>query len=564
MFDCTQKHEFKQSDAKPTSEVKFHTHHDIIDDLKSGLGKEFLFEEHYFNHVKSNLAVIFPGEDILNPHDSRHFIVAPRKQEKIRQVESKWQDKQLQGKIFNLLTNDTVYAVMIPIDDQKDALFKNHELFPYFTCDSMITAKLGVERCRRKFMKDRLNTIEILQENGLKNTINTSTKRLPQSKLRAILVHLHLNDDFDVVVLKDKHIEKSNLFIWFLIDFGGRDPILKEYCLVTNCYMWLTFKDISCKHDIQESEPYNMINSSLGNQHYQNTKCMLMDENVRTSHVAINQLCELDALLHQLVQKLFDIEQIPSTITMKLAPATWVLNTYYWSRFGKHCLECDKHGFYKLYSHYYDNYHSSFEKYQKRDERFVGLLQFMQISQATLSTTNIQLPKLSTFTSAHYWCCENASWNHWPVSDRQTINKYVQKLQKMVQYVDLKHNEALYGFMQQLRKVYFKYITNHYIYSLYYVKSMKIIPLKILTKQFGYDVHFEDGFELIVVIQPQLHTNEACIVYVQECAVVCHDCISLIQLHNHQSKEAVVVCVGLPCFVVILRRLPPKVLKVSG
>ena len=562
MTESDFKHEFKQSGEKPTSDVKFQTHHDILADLKSKYKTEFSFEIDYFDNVKSNLAVIFPSEDLRNPDNSTHFIVTPRKHEKIRKIEPKWQDKQLQGTILNLLTKDKVFAVMIPIDDDKDCLFKNHHLFPYFTCDSIISTKLSVERSRGKFMTEILKTFEVLQENGLPNIIKSSTNKFQSSNLRAILVHLYLSGDFDVIVLNEEHIERSNLFVWFLLEYSESQPTLKECCLITNSYMWLTFKDISQKHDIQESEPYN-INANIHHKYYQNEKCIVMDDNVRTSHVAINQLCELDAILHQLVTPLFNIDQVPSSITMELAPATWILNTYYMFRFGNQCFDCNNYGFYRLYSHFYDNCHTNFEKLQNRDERFVGLLHFMEISKTTLSTTNLSIPKLSISTNIHYWCLENVAWNHWSESERQTINKHVRRLQKKITYQNLKVNKELYGFMQQLRNLYGKYLMNQYIYSLYYVQSMKIIPLTVLPTKDGFELYFEDGFELIVVIQPQTKTTQACMVYVQECAVVCTECVTLIQLHKHHSKQAVVVCVGLPCFVLILRRLPPRVLNMN-
>ena len=487
--DCKH-HEFKQSHAKPTSEEEFFTHHDIIDQIKSKYKTEFGFDIDYFDTVKSNLVVIFPSEDAVNPHNSRHFVVAPGKHEKIRQIESKWQDKQLQGKMLNLLTKHEVFAVMILIDEDQGCLFKNHQLFPYFTCDSTIATKLSIDRSRGKFMTHTLNTFEILQENGLHNLIESSTNKLQSSNTRAILVHLFLTGDFDVVLLKDEHIEKSNLFISFLIDYSESQPTLKECCLITNSYMWLTFKDISQKHDINESEPYN-INSNMYNKYYQNQNCVVMDDNIRTSHVSINQLCELDAILYQLVTPLFNIDKLPSSITMKLAPGTWILNTYYVNRFGKHCIDCNNYGFYKLYSHFYDNYYSNFDKFKQRNARFVGLLKFMEISQTTLANTNISIPKLSISTSAHYWCCENVAWNHWTQSERETINTHVCKLQKVIKFVNLTNNEPLYAFMQQLRKMYFKYLINHYIYSFYYVQSMKIIPLNVLSTDFGYELYFE-------------------------------------------------------------------------
>ena len=185
----------------------------------------------------------------------------------------------------------------------------------------------------------------------------------------------------------------------------------------------------------------------------------------------------------------------------------------------------------------------------------------MEISHTTVDTVNTTIPKISTLATQHYWCSENESWNHWPASERQTITNYVRSLQNKIKFQLLKENKPLYMFMQQLRLKYSNYITNHYIYSLYYVDAMQIIPLRVLSNQFGNNLYFEEGFELLVVIQPQWNENEACIVYVQECAVVCSGCITLIQLHKHQSKQAVVVCVGLPCFVLILRRLPVKVVQ---
>ena len=191
----TDEHDFKQSNTKPTSEVKFHTHHDIIDELKRGIKKEFMFEMDYFQYVQSNLVVIFPSEDLLNSHSSKHFMVAPRKHDKIRAIEPKWQDKQLQATIFNLITHDQIFALLIPIDVNKDCLFKNHQLFPYFTLDSMIASKLNapeslnVAKTRWKYLIDQSDTITILQENGLKNMIDATTKKLIDSKLCGVLCY---------------------------------------------------------------------------------------------------------------------------------------------------------------------------------------------------------------------------------------------------------------------------------------------------------------------------------------------------------------------------------------
>ena len=569
---CRNQHEFKQCNIKPGDDIEFKTHGEIKDKLQTLSKKEFAFEIQYFPSIQSSLVVIFPSDELIVSHPKKHFVIAPRKHEVVRKIEPQWQDKSLQEKLFNLMNKHHTYAVVLPVESDKDCLFKNHQIFGYFTWDGMIALKSNknveesdIAKSRWQRIQRQCPQIKVLQGKGLKNIIQQSERELAESQLHGLLVHLHLNGDFDVELLDDHHISQSNLFIWLLLENKSGHLQLKECCLVTNSYMWLTFKDISCKHDEFTSNPYN-INSGNLDKYYNNKNCYDVDKNTRRSHVSINQLCELDAILNQeIIKPLFNIENIPLSRTIFLAGGTWILNSYYSLRYNSTCFNYNDYGFMRLYSHYHDNYHSTFEQYHKKKEKFVGLLRFMNVSKKSVNIDNKAMHQLVSQIKhrrsiSHYWCPSALSLKYLSQQERNEMVQYLEELMNIVKFPRLEQNIPLFDVLQYLNKYYSEYVNNQCIWSLYHGSKMVTVSLDVLGNQFGHDLFFEHCFELIIVMQPKWNTSQACVMYIQDCAIVCSEFVTMIQLYKHSSKQAVVVCGESDCYVLVLRRMPPKVI----
>ena len=562
---------FKQKRLKIPSDTEFKTHSELVKNLRHGDAKIRLSNlDDKFQSVTTSIAVVCPCESwIINPqiihsYFNTHFIVAPRNNTQISPIESKWQDQELL-QCRQSLTNDSNLVVsMISLESQ--SLFDNTPIFPYFTWDAEIRKHHGMGVCPKKF---RIQVLSQFKNNQIVNikgltSLTTAVSKFAQSihhdSFIACIVHLRLDKDYNVHVMdqctREQVLCNSNLCLWFLFD---KDTV-KESLVIINSYKWLTLQDISLKHQPKASQHFNL---NEVNKYYNHEQTFNVDKQTRISHVAANQLLELDAIWSQYISSVFKCTKRGMNSTLTHAAKYLTINSYY-----QNYLQIKLHNscfnFEQLYIHHWDVPKNMQEQYDHTLSHFTPLfvetgifrtkIKFQKNCPIKQQYDKIQkCDKYDSKFKCHLWLPDNLHFEYLKLPKKQQMVKYMQNLQQDYPLPTLRDFFELNGLMNILGDLYPQYIHNQWLMSVYMGIENKRYNLHTVD-ELGPTLYFNEGFSSIVIVG-----GHHSLLIVNDCTLIIDSDLEIIQVREHMSgSKGLIRLQGGRAgrLILVLRRIP--------
>ena len=536
----------------------------------------------------SNLIVVYPSPEwtIKNPmiDYNNHFIIAPRMYEKIKFIDLKWRDKNLNDKINRLATNVSVVCTLFPLSANTNSLFYNRWLLPYFTWNTEVAGandNKSAFKHRASLIKPKDTSKVVLIQNGLKNLTACVSDYLSNMKdisYVGCLVHLHLDKDYNLYFLDESKddfihdsIATSNLAAWFVFRQSRKGIVLQESQLVINNYKWLTYIDIAKKHEFNISRDFNLNYDKL-NYYYNKTNTFELpsQSNERISHCSPNQLFELDDLWDEFSKKILSCKRKLHFITMRLSAPHCIANFFY-SPFCPGLNILNKNGFQKMFVHRREQQYDWLISYSISKQQYATLFMFVHLSVKNIKVTQdwskmltdtlswIKSVDANSCWEKHYWLVENLQYNHHTDEVKDKIHEYMKNLVEDFPLTQFGSDTSMQTFFMKIKCLLKDYICDQWCMSVFHGKDVINVPL-LHIKKYGSKLAFANGFELIVLLRVG-DANHPLIVYVNDTVVVCKEKCYAIQLHaNFRMKvkrKGVVVCgADNSTLIFVFRRIP--------